>query len=132
MARRKHTRKARRAGLQGQRWMTTSLSVSARLLTATVTALELDAQSLPTSDDGLFDVANDEESLAQEHTADLETQSLNPSACYDSDTAEEEVESEDAPADESTTVAQQVEMLLGGRNNSTTGVSTAENKMRTT
>ena len=105
MARRKYTRKARRAGLQGQRWMTTSLSASARLLTATVTALELDAQSLPTSDDGLFDVANDEEALSQEHTADLETQSPNPSVCYyDSDTAEEEVDSEDGPADESTTV----------------------------
>jgi len=106
--------------------MTTSLSVSARLLTETVTALELDAQSLPTSDDGLFNIANDEDSSAQEHTADLETQSPNPSVCYDSDTAEEEVEKENAPACESTTVAQQVDMLLGGLNNSTTGVSSGE------
>ena len=121
MACRKYTSKAGRAGVQGQRWMTTSLSVSACLLTATATALELDSQSLPTSVDG-FEVANDEDSLAEEHIADPERQSPNPSACYDSETAEEEFELGDAPADESTTVAQQVEMLLG-RNNSTTGVS---------
>ena len=95
----------RRLGVQGQRWVAISLSESVRSLTQTVTSLGLDAQSLPTSSEG-FDVANNEDFLSQEHIADPETPAPNPSACYDSETTEEESELEDAPADDSTTVAQ--------------------------
>jgi hypothetical protein len=99
------SRKKRR-GLQGQKWLTTSLSESVLSLTATVTALELDAQSLPATSDG-FDIANDEDSLGDEHIADNE----------DSLTTDEEFEYEEAPVDDSTTVAQQAEMHFGRSNN---------------
>ncbi len=98
--------KSGRAGLQGQKWLTTSLSESVLSLTVTVTALELDAQSLLATSDG-FDIANDEDSLGDEHVADNE----------DSLTTDEEFESEEAPVDNSTTVAQQAEMHFGRSNN---------------
>jgi hypothetical protein len=89
------SRKKRR-GLQGQKWLTTSLSESVGSLTETVTALELDAQTLPAKSDG-FDIPNDEHSLSdEEHVAD-----------------NTDSESEEAPVDNSTTVAQQAEMHFG-------------------
>jgi hypothetical protein len=109
MARKNNRRKS---GLQGQKWLTTSLSESARLLTATVAALELEAQSLMTKNDG-FDVANNEESFGQEHVADAETSTPNPSSSDVSETNKEEFQSKDAHVDDSTTVAQQVEMHVG-------------------
>ena len=96
----------KRRGLQGQKWLTTSLSETVRSLTATVTALELDAQSLPATSDG-FDIANDEDSIGDEHIADNK----------ESLSTDEEFESEEAPVDDTTTVAQQAEMHFGRSNN---------------
>jgi hypothetical protein len=96
--------------------MTTSLSESVPSLTATVTALELDAQSLPVLSDGL-DIANDEDSLGDEHVGDTETSTPNPSSLDSLTTDNEEFESEEAPVDDSTTVAEQAEMHFGRSNN---------------
>jgi hypothetical protein len=92
--------------LQGQKWLTTSLSESVRSLTATVTALELDSQSLPSTTAGC-DIPNDEDSSGDEHVADNE----------DSLMTDEEFESEEAPVDVSMTVAQQAEIHFGRSNN---------------
>jgi hypothetical protein len=96
----------KRRGLQGKKWLTTTLFESVRSLTATVTALELDAQILPATSDG-FDIANDEDSLGDEHLADNKDFLM----------TDEEFESEEAPVDNSTTVAQQAEMHFGRSNN---------------
>jgi hypothetical protein len=91
------SRKKRRGLQQGQKWLTTSLSESVRSLTATVTALQFDAQSLPATSDG-FDIPNDKDSLGDEMI-------------------DKEFESEETPVDDSTTVAQQAKMHFGRSNN---------------
>jgi hypothetical protein len=47
--------------LQGQKWLNTRLSEDVKSLTATVTALELEGLSSPTTSEGL-DFANNEDS----------------------------------------------------------------------
>jgi hypothetical protein len=59
MARRKNV--SGRAGLQGQKWLNTSLSENVNSLTTTVTALELEACSSSTTSED-FDFANDKNS----------------------------------------------------------------------
>jgi hypothetical protein len=103
-----------RAGLQGQKWLNTRLSEDVNSLTATVTALELDALSLPTRSEG-FDIANDEDSSGEEHVADAETSTPNSSSSNVTET-DEEFESEEAAVNVSTTVAQQVQMHFGINN----------------
>jgi hypothetical protein len=80
-----------------------------------VTALELDPESLPTTSDG-FDIANDEDSLGEEHIAHTETSTPNPFS-LDFMMTDEEFESEEAPVDDSTTVAEQAEIHFGRRSN---------------
>jgi hypothetical protein len=81
----------------------------------TVTALELDALSLPTRSEG-FDIANDEDSSGENHVlADAETSTPN-SPSSDVTETDEEFESEEAAVNVSTTVAQQVEMHFGINN----------------
>ena len=106
MARRKS-----RAGLQGQRWVTTSLSERACSLTATVTALELDPRNPSIRSDN-FEVTHQEDSSVQENADATVTSTLDAPSVDDEDT-DDELESEDAPGNDSTTIAQQVEMHLG-------------------
>jgi hypothetical protein len=111
MARKKGRGRAdrRRAGLQGQKWLNTRLSEDVNSLTMTVTALELDARSLPTTSVG-YDIANDEDSSGEEYVADAGTSTPN------SMSSDGELESEEAVFDISPNVAQQVEMHFGINN----------------
>jgi hypothetical protein len=86
------------------------------------TALELEAQSSPTTSEG-FDVANNEDSSGEEPVADAETSTPNSSSSNFTET-DEEFESEEAAVSVSTTVAQQVQMHLGINN---TAVSDDDN-----
>ena len=112
MARRKF--KSGRPGLQGQKWVSTSLSENARLLTATVASLELDPSTLPASSDE-FDVPNDNRSSDQEGVAAVQT-STTPSSSVDNSDDDDVSESEHPPACDSTTVAEELHVDLGGNN----------------
>jgi hypothetical protein len=105
-------RKSKRAGRQGQKWVTTSLSERAHSLTVTVTALELDAgnPSLTGCED--FDVTNNKDSSVHENV-DVTKMSTPPASSVDDRDTDDELESEDARVDASTTTAQQVQMHLG-------------------
>jgi hypothetical protein len=81
-------------------------------LTATVAALELDARNLSSTVCLDFDCMNDEDSSVHENVDVAETSSPFASSVDDRDT-DDELESEDAPVDASTTMAQQVQMHLG-------------------
>jgi hypothetical protein len=109
MARRKA--KTGRAGRQGQKWVSTSLSERAHSLTAMVAALELDARNLSSTGCLDFDVMNDEDSSVHENVDVTETSPPFASSVDDRNT-DDELESEDAPVDASTTIAQQVQMHL--------------------
>jgi hypothetical protein len=74
-------------------------------MTAAVTALELDTQSLPRTDDTL-DFANDEDASSQEVAHEPSTPNPFSFANF-----VDKSDTEEAPPDYSTTVAQQVEML---------------------
>ena len=128
MARRNNRR---RAGVQGQRWVATSLSESVHSLTATVTTLELDATSLlaPTED---FHVTNDDDSSGPENVADTVTNdndSSGPENVADTATpnpnsatsdlsvlSEDDSESEESSVNDLATVVEQVELHLGNNN----------------
>ena len=103
-----------RTGRQAQKWVTTSLSESARSLTATVAALELDARNLPTRSED-FEVTNNEDSSIQDNAFDAQ-ESMPHSSSVDDTETDDEPESEDAPVDNSATIRQQVEMHLGSNN----------------
>jgi hypothetical protein len=98
-------------------WMDTSVSETHSSLTATLTVLEMD----PTTLDG-FDVAENKcDSSIQEHGTDTQLPAPIPFSSvlfdtFDSETEDEdevEVGAEDTPADDYTTVAEQVEMHVG-------------------
>jgi hypothetical protein len=91
-------------------------------LTATVTALELEAQNSPTTSEG-FDVANNEDSSGEEPVADAETSTPNSSYSNFTET-DEEFKSKETAVNVSTTVAQQVQMHFGINN---TAVSDDDN-----
>ena len=93
MARRKF--KAGRTGWLGQKLVTTSLSESARSLTATVAALELDARNLRTRSED-FKVTNDEDSSVQYNAFVAQMSTPHSSSVDDSET-DNEPELEDAP-----------------------------------
>ena len=93
--------------------MSTSLSENARSLTATVASLELDPSTLPASSDE-FDVPNDDSSSDQESVA-FQT-STTPSSSVDNSDDDEVSESEHPPACDSTTVAEELHVDLGGNN----------------
>ena len=112
MGRRKF--KSGRAGLQGQKWVSTSLSENARSLTATVASLELDPSTLPATSSDEFDVPIDDSSSDQESVA-FQT-STTPSPSVDNSDDDEVSESEHPPACDSTTVAEELHMDLGGNN----------------
>jgi hypothetical protein len=105
-------RAGKRAGRQGQKWVTTSLSERAHLLTATVAALELDARNLSSTGCQDFEFMNDGDSSVHENVDITET-STPPASSVDDRNTDDELESEDAPVDASTTIAQQVQMHLG-------------------
>ena len=71
MARRKNT--AGRKGLQGQKWLNTSLTENVNSLTTTVTALELDAQSCLLATSHEFDIPDDDNSLVGDPGTSVET-----------------------------------------------------------
>jgi hypothetical protein len=104
--------KTGRAGRQGQKWVTKSLSEGAHSLTATVAALELDARNLSSTGCLDFEFMNDEDSSVHENVDFTETSTPFASSVDDRDT-DDELESKDAPVDASTTIAQQVQMHLG-------------------
>ena len=83
MARRKnHTGSA---GLKGKKWLNTKLSENVNSLTKTVTALELEACSSPTTDEG-FDLPNDDHSFGEEPVTDEpETTTPNSLSSHGSD-----------------------------------------------
>jgi hypothetical protein len=110
MVRRKS--KTGRAGRQGQKWVSTSLSERAHSLTATVAALELDARNLSSTGCQDFKFMNDEDSSVHENVDVTET-STPPASYVDDRDTDDELESEDAPVDTSTTIAQQVQVHLG-------------------
>ena len=99
---------------QGQRWLNTRLSEDVNSLTATATLLELEGLILPSTSEGP-DVANNEESSDLE--PDFDTR-MSPPNSPSSSVAETdgEFESEEAPVNISTTVAQQVQMQFGLNN----------------
>jgi hypothetical protein len=104
-----------RRGWQGQKWVNTRLSEDVHSLTTTVTALELEPQSSPTTSEAGFDCANNEDSSGEEPAADAETSTA--SSPYSNGTeTDEESESEEADVNVSTTVAQQVQMQFGINN----------------
>ena len=72
--------KTGRAGLQGKRWMRTSLAEGARSLTATVACLELDPRDSPASSDSV-DVSNDDSSI--DESAEVAQLALTPSSSAD-------------------------------------------------
>ena len=116
MASRKHAAgRARRVGLQGHKWVSTRLSENARLLTATAASPELDPSDLPASGREDFDITNNEDASLQESVdaANLSTPHL--SSDDDSDT-DDVPEHERAPVNNSTTVAEELEMHLGSNN----------------
>jgi hypothetical protein len=82
-------------------------SISNRVLTATVTALELDTQRLPTTEDDTPDFPDDEDASSWEVTDEASTPSLFSAANYDNESGTEE----QAPPDYSTTVAEQVDLV---------------------
>jgi hypothetical protein len=112
MVGRKSKRAGKRAGRQGQKWVTTSLSERAHSLTATVAALELDARNLSSTGCQDFEFMNDEDSSVHENVDVTETSTPLASSVDDRDTYYE-LESEDAPVNAYTTIAQQVQMHLG-------------------
>jgi hypothetical protein len=95
MVGRKSKRAGKRAGRQGQKWVTTSLSEGAHSLTATVAALELDACNLSSTGCLDFDVMNDEDSSVHDNVDVTETSPTFASSVDDRDT-DDELESEDA------------------------------------
>jgi hypothetical protein len=124
MVRRKS--KTGRAGRQGKKWVTTSLSERAHSLTATVAALELDARNLSSTGCQDFDFMNDEDSSVHENVDVTETSTPPASSVDDRDTYDE-LESEDAPIDTSTTIAQQVQMHLGSNDAANDGNADDDN-----
>ena len=108
---------------QGQKWLNTRLSGDVKSLTATVTALELEGLSSPTTSEGL-DFANNDVSSGLESDYDIE---MSPPNSPSSNVAEtdEEFESEEAAVNLSTTVAQQVHIEFGVNN--TASVSDNDN-----
>ena len=105
----------KRMGSLAQKWMNTKLSENVNSLTKTVTALELEACSSPTTEEG-FDLPNDDHSFGEEPVTDEpETTTPNSLSSHGSET-DEESESEDAVGNISTTVAQQVQMHFGINN----------------
>jgi hypothetical protein len=107
-------RKSRvRLGLQGQKWLNTRLSEDRNTLTATVTALELEASSLPLTTNEDFDIVNDEDTSGVEP---LIANAQGPTALSNVTDTDDEVESEEAAVNASTTVAQQVQMHCGTNN----------------
>ena len=111
MAIKKNRRAAR---LQGQKWLTISLSESAPSSIATITALDLDAHSFLTTSEG-FEVTNDEDSFGLENVTDVETSTPHSPSSNVSET-DNVFDFEEAPVNDSTTLAEQVEMHLGSDN----------------
>jgi hypothetical protein len=107
-------RKSRvRLGLQGQKWLNTRLSEDRNTLTATVTALELEASSLPLTTNEDFDMVNEEDTSAVEP---LFANAQGPTASSNVTDTDDEFDSEEAAVNASTTVAQQVQMHCGTNN----------------
>ena len=108
-------RRTQRAGLKGKKWLNTKLSENVNSLTKTVTALELEACSSPTTDEG-FDLPNDDHSFCVEPVFDEPETTIPNSLSSNGSETDEEYESEDAVGNISTTVAQQVQMHFGINN----------------
>ena len=110
MVRRK--KKSGKVVSQGQKWLNTRLSEDVNSLTATVTSLELDSHSCSlTTSDGL-DIPNDDNSLGDDPETFAETSNPYSSSFNDIDT-DEELDTEEAAVNPSTTVAEQVQMHFG-------------------
>ena len=104
MARRE--KKRNRPGARARSQRLVDHSISQNTLTATITALELDTQSLPTPDDTL-DFPNDKDNdSSQEVEHNASTPYPFSSANWD-----DKSDTKEAPPDDTTTVAQQVEIL---------------------
>jgi hypothetical protein len=112
---------------QGQKWLNTRLSEDVKSLTTTVTALELEGLSSPTTSEGL-DFANNEDSSGLEPDSDNEKSPPNSPSSNVAET-DEEFESEEAAVNMSTTVAQQVQIEFGVNN--TASVSDNDNNNQT-
>jgi hypothetical protein len=107
--------RARRVGSQGHKRVSTCLSENARLSTATAASLELDPSNLPASGREDFDITNDKDASVQESVDTANLSMLHLSSDNDSDT-DDVPEHKHAPANDSTTVAEELEMHLGGNN----------------
>ena len=107
--------RARRVGSQGHKRVSTRLSENARLLTATAASLELDPSNLPASGREDFDITNDKDASVQESVDTANLSTLHLSSDDDSDT-DDIPEHEHAPVNDSTTVAEELEMHLGCNN----------------
>ena len=92
--------------------MNTSLSENVNSLSATVTALELEANSSLTTTEGLDFPIDDNSCSGEEPLGDAETSTPNSSSTNVIDTDEESI-SDDVVDNLSTTVAEQVQMHCG-------------------
>ena len=99
--------KRNRPGVSARSQRLIDHSISHRELTATVAALEMDTQRLPTTEEDTLDFANDEDASSQEVAGDkASTPHPFSSAIWD-----DESDTEQALPHDSTTVAEQVEIL---------------------
>ena len=101
--------------MQGQKWMSTSLSENVNSLIKLVTTLEFEACSSLTTNEG-FDLPYDDHSFGEDPVTDKAERTIPNSSSSNVTETDEESESEEAAVNMSTTVAQQVQMHFGINN----------------